>query len=77
VGVKSRIFFARYYEVCEEFLGRFFDENPALYDTLRLVIFEADYPEKCDYAKIRCTLREKGFEERVGGFQNVWVHAGR
>jgi FkbM family methyltransferase len=61
---------------CEGFLERFLDENPTLYDTLRLVIFEADYPQKCDYAKIRRALEEKGFTEKVGGFQNVWTKRG-
>ncbi len=33
-----------------------FDENPDFYDDLRLVLFEADYPEKCNYNKIRRQL---------------------
>lgn len=57
---------------CEVFLERFFDENPSFHDNLRLVIFEADYPDKCNYEKIRKTLKEKGFKEILGGFQNVW-----
>ena len=57
---------------CEGFLERFFNENPDFYDKLCLVIFEADYPEKCNYTKIRDTLREKGFQEIVWGHQNVW-----
>ena len=51
----------------------FFDENPELYDTLRLFIFEADYTEKCDYQKIINTLEAKGFTKIVEGHQNVWV----
>jgi FkbM family methyltransferase len=57
---------------CEGFLEVFFDENPTFYDTLRLVIFEADYTDKCNYNKIQNTLREKGFTEILNGFQNVW-----
>ena len=57
---------------CEGFLEVFFDENPEFYDELRLVVFEADYPDKCNYDKIRARLQEKGFIEFVGGFQNVW-----
>ena len=41
---------------CEGFLEVFFDENPNFYDNLRLIIFEADYPEKCNYEKIKNTL---------------------
>lgn len=44
---------------CEGFLQQFFDENPEFYDNLRLVIFEADYPEKCNYGKIVTKLKEK------------------
>lgn len=58
---------------CEGFLEKFFDENPKFYDNLRLIQFEADCPEKCDYDKIRSNLVEKGFRRAVGGFQNVWL----
>jgi len=58
---------------CEGFLEVFFDENPNFYDNLRLIIFEADYGEKCNYKKIRDTLRQKKFSELLGGFQNVWI----
>lgn len=58
---------------CEGFLEVFLDENPELYDSLRMIIFEADYPDKCNYAKIRKTLKEKGFKKVIEGFQNVWT----
>jgi FkbM family methyltransferase len=57
---------------CEGFLETFFDENPTFYDALRLIIFEADYPEKCNYKKITDTLSAKGFTKLVEGHQNVW-----
>ena len=57
---------------CEGFLEVFFDENPTFYDTLRLIIFEADYPDKCDYTKIENNLLEKGFTQILYGHQNVW-----
>jgi len=58
---------------CEGFLETFFDENPTFYDGLRLIIFEADRQEKCDYTKIRNTLAKKGFIELLKGHQNVWT----
>ena len=58
---------------CEGFLETFFDENPSFYDNLRLVIFEADYQHKCNYDKIRSTLKERGFMNLLHGSQNVWV----
>ena len=58
---------------CEGFLEVFFDENPEFYDNLRLIIFEADYPDKCNYEKIRNKLIEKKFNEILRGFQNVWI----
>ncbi len=57
---------------CEGFLEIFLDENPIFYDTLRLIIFEADYEEKCNYNKIRYALHGKGFTELCRGHQNVW-----
>jgi len=58
---------------CEGFLETFFDEHPNLYNDLRVVIFEADAPHRCNYDKIRKNLSEYGFREEVGGFQNVWL----
>lgn len=57
---------------CEGFLETFFDENPDCYKKMRLIIFEADYPHKCNYDKVRKLLQEDGFTEILGGFQNVW-----
>jgi FkbM family methyltransferase len=58
---------------CEGFLEVFFDENPSFYNNLRLIIFEADYPQKCNYSKIRKALAEKGFKKILEGQQNVWI----
>lgn len=58
---------------CEGFLEVFFDENPDFYDGLRLIIFEADYPQKCNYDKIKKTLSEKNFKKILEGHQNVWI----
>jgi FkbM family methyltransferase len=58
---------------CEGFLEVFFDENPDFYDNLRLIIFEADYPEKCNYNKIKNKLLEKQFIKILEGHQNVWI----
>jgi FkbM family methyltransferase len=58
---------------CEGFLEVFFDENPDFYDNLRLIIFEADYPNKCNYNKIKNKLIEKKFNKILDGFQNVWI----
>lgn len=57
---------------CEGFLEEFFDEHPHLYDQLTTVIFEADYPQKCNYDKLRQTLKEHRFREIITGFQNVF-----
>jgi FkbM family methyltransferase len=57
---------------CEGFLEEFFDENPHLYEQFTTVIFEADYPDKCNYDKIRSTLKNHGFREIISGFQNVF-----
>ena len=58
---------------CEGFLEVFFDENPDFYDKLRLIIFEADYPEKCNYNKIKNTLINKNFKKILEGHQNVFL----
>jgi FkbM family methyltransferase len=58
---------------CEGFLEVFFDENPNFYDKLRLIIFEEDYPEKCNYDKIKKQLIKKKFNKILEGHQNVWI----
>ena len=58
---------------CEGFLETFFDENPTFYDNLRMIIFEADYPDKCNYDKIKNTLAEKKFTKILEDHQNVWI----
>jgi len=42
---------------CEGYLEEFFDQNPELYNNLRLVILEEDYKEKCNYNKIYDELK--------------------
>lgn len=59
---------------CEGFLEEFLDENPDLYDTIKIFIFEEDYPEKCNYQKIFDKLKEKNFKlEFHEGQQYVWL----
>jgi FkbM family methyltransferase len=60
---------------CEGGLEIFLDENPNLYDDLRLVIYEYDYPDKCNYAKIDSNLQNKGFNKIYYHeiFQVVWI----
>jgi hypothetical protein len=58
---------------CEGFLEQFFDENPTFCDGLRILLFEADYPNKCNYDKIRAMLKDKGFVMKLEGHQNVWL----
>ncbi len=58
---------------CEGFLERFFDENPTFINQLRLIIYEADYPKKCNYNKIKSTLIKQGFMCIESGHQNVWL----
>lgn len=58
---------------CEGYLEIFFDENPQLYSELRLIIFEEDYPEKCNYKKIRDSLNKHNFKALLTGHQNVYI----
>lgn len=58
---------------CEGFLEQFLKENLNILDNLRLIIFEEDYPEKCDYKKIKIQLQNKNFKQLLDGFHNVWI----
>jgi len=58
---------------CEGFLEDFFDENPNLYTDLKVLIYEADGSDRCNYPKIEENLIAHGFRNEVKGFQNVWL----
>jgi FkbM family methyltransferase len=58
---------------CEGFLETFFDENPGILTGLRLILFEADRPDICDYQKIVKKLESLNFKEILGGHQNVFI----
>jgi FkbM family methyltransferase len=57
---------------CEGFLETFFDENPKLYDQLNTVLYEIDYPEKCNYDKIAQNLKNHGLTNLWYGSHLVW-----
>jgi hypothetical protein len=58
---------------CEGFLEQFLDENPELYTQLKLIMFEKDYPIKCNYDKIMYQLQANGFKQIISGFHEVWA----
>lgn len=57
---------------CEGSLGRFFAENPKLFDQLNLIILEADVPEWTDYNALYSSFRAHGLTQIVPGFRQVW-----
>lgn len=58
---------------CEGFLEQFINENPKFCENLRLIIFEADYPDKCNYNKVRKYFESIGFIKIKGDYQNVYL----
>ena len=48
---------------CEGCLETFFDEYPHMYIQLKNITFEEDYPNKCNYEKIKANLIENGFKK--------------
>jgi len=72
IEIKYNITFNVLVADCEGFLEVFFDENPKILDYLRLIIFEADYEDKCNYNKIHRNFIRKGFRCLLRGHQNVW-----
>lgn len=58
---------------CEGCMETFLNENEIILKDLRLVMFEADEPSKCNYEKIKGVLRNYNFKMVVNGFQNLWV----
>lgn len=47
---------------CEGFLEQFFDENIDYFQNFRIIMFERDYPYRCNYPKIEQYLVSIGFK---------------
>ena len=58
---------------CEGFLEVFLDENNYILDQLRMIIYECDYPEKCNYDRIKHMLLEKGYHCLIDEFHSVYI----
>jgi FkbM family methyltransferase len=59
---------------CEGFLETFFDENKEIFKNLRLILFEKDRPEACDYDRLKEEFKQLGFfEYRDNGEHCVFI----
>ena len=58
---------------CEGCMESFLNENEGILRDLRLIMFEADNPNKCNYEQIKIILRKYNFKPIEEGFQNVWM----
>lgn len=58
---------------CEGFLETFYRENKEFFRKLRLIIFEKDRPEICNYDYIISELKEIGFKEVINNFHSVFI----
>ena len=58
---------------CEVCLCGFFDENEEYVKDYKIIIFESDMPDKCDYEKIKKKLKSWGFIAIIDRFVNVWT----
>lgn len=58
---------------CEGCLEKFFDENEIYIKNFKLIIFEADQPQKCNYKKIKHKLLSWNFTCILNGFCSVYV----
>jgi len=61
---------------CEGCLESFLDENPSLYRTLRMVQFETDQTDMCNYDRIIDILKQHNFrlvDSLANGAQQVWI----
>lgn len=58
---------------CEGCLEDFLNENLSLLDSLRILLFEQDYPEHCNYNKIFDILKEHDFIQKKSGLHTIWM----
>jgi FkbM family methyltransferase len=57
---------------CEGCLCDFFEENEKYLKNYKMIIFESDLPNKCNYNKIKEKLKLWGFHIIVDKFVSVW-----
>ena len=58
---------------CEGCLCDFFKENEKYLKDYKMIIFESDYPENCDYDEIKKSLKLWGFSVIIDRFVSVWA----
>lgn len=56
---------------CEGCLGELLKDNPQIYDQLKLIFFEKDYPNTTNYREIERMLSKKGFVPLKSGHLHV------
>ena len=56
----------------EGFMEQFLNENINILNDLRLIMYEADQPHKCDHKKIEKILYDNNFRPKITGFHNVY-----
>ena len=61
---------------CEGCICEFIDENGEYIKDFKMIIFEKDYPDQCDYERIKLKLVEWNFKVLVDKFVSVWVKIG-
>lgn len=61
---------------CEGFLETFYDENKEIFNNLRLILFEKDRKEACDYDRLKKEFKQLGlFEYRDNGEHVVFIRS--
>jgi FkbM family methyltransferase len=58
---------------CEGCMESFLNENPDILSSLRLIMFEKDYPDRCDYDAIKLNLIKNNFKPVEEDFHEVWI----
>jgi len=63
---------------CEGCLESFFEENPHMYQQLKMITFEHDMPSKCNYNAVKSGLLKAGFVKIHDrhDFHTVWKKGG-
>jgi FkbM family methyltransferase len=58
---------------CEGCLQDFYKENPDFFKNLRMITYEKDMPDKCNYSIIESALIDFGYNRVREGFHEVWI----
>ena len=60
---------------CEGCIEDFLKENTEILNTVRIILLEEDFPDKCNYGAVKKLFNDFSLYEAKPGFHSVWIRS--